>query len=102
MQNQILPTSQRNVLAGKNIKNKEITELVPNDSTNEFEKKFRLNNQDTFVFFIKNEQEYDSFPELSETKIKFVMWKKTNDKSHKNIIYLDESRDNLIKLINSL
>ena len=33
-------------------KNKEITELVPNDSTNEFEKKFRLNNQDTFVFFI--------------------------------------------------
>ena len=29
----------------KLFKNKEITELVPNDSTNEFEKKFRLNNQ---------------------------------------------------------
>lgn len=83
-------------------KDKEITELVPYDDTNDFIKKFRLNEHDIFIFFVKNEQELESFPDLSNFKIKFVMWIKNDEKNNKNIVYLDESKENLINLMNSL
>lgn len=83
-------------------KGKELVELIPNDDTNDFIKKFRLNQHDAFIFFIKNEQELSSFPDLTNFKIKFAMWKKASDKTDQNVIYLDESRDNLLNLINKM
>ncbi|ELA42021.1 uncharacterized protein VICG_00868 [Vittaforma corneae ATCC 50505] len=80
-------------------KNKEIFELVPDESNRDFVDKYQLNPNDKFVFFVKNEEEIDSFPDCSGFDIVFVMWKKTKDKKRKDLIYLDESREKLKDLI---
>lgn len=83
-------------------KNKEIIEIVPDDNTNEFIKKFRLNKQDKFVFFVKNEQEFESFPDLSIFNISFVLWEKTEERNNKRLFYLNESREKLENLVKTL
>lgn len=80
-------------------KGREITELVPDDDTHDFLKKFSLNTSDNYIFFIKNEEEVNEFPDCTPFKVKFVMWKKVENKLRKDIIYLDESRERLIDLI---
>lgn len=83
-------------------KNKEILEIVPDDSTNDFIKKFRLSEGETYVFFVKNEEEFESFPDLSGFKIIFVLWQKEDEKTGKNLTYLDESKEKLAQLLSSL
>lgn len=80
-------------------KNVEIFEVVPEDQAVDFAKKFRLNTEDKFIFFLKNMEELDSFPDLTEFDITFVMWKKTTEKAKKNVVYLEESREKLRDLI---
>lgn len=80
-------------------KNREIIELVPDDETMDFMSKFHLNTSDTYVFFVKNEEEIDEFPDVSPFKIKFVLWKKMEVKNRKDLIYLEESSKNLRDLI---
>lgn len=80
-------------------KGREITELVPDDETHDFLKKFSLNLDDTYIFFVKNEEEMNDFPDCTPFKVKFVMWKKVENKQRKDIIYLDETREKLIDLI---
>ncbi|KAM0681356.1 hypothetical protein GINT2_000556 [Glugoides intestinalis] len=80
-------------------KNVEIFEVVPDDQVVDFAKKFGLNKDDKFIFFLKNLEELESFPDLKEFDITFVMWKKTAEAPRKNIIYLEESREKLRDLI---
>lgn len=80
-------------------KNREIFEIVPNDKTNDFPEKYQLNSNDKFVFFVKNEEEVESFPDCSDFNITFVMWKKTEEKKRKDIVYLEESREKLKNLV---
>lgn len=79
--------------------NKEIFEIVPDESSKDFAEKYQLNASDKFVFFVKNEEEMDSFPDCSAFDIVFVMWKRTDDKKRKDVVYLDESRERLKELV---
>jgi len=80
-------------------KNREIYELVPDDSAQDFFRKFHINPDGNYVFFVKNEEELDSFPDCSPYNITFVIWKKVETKSRKDLIYLDESPEQLKKVI---
>lgn len=85
------------------INSTEVIECVQNDFTQDFVSKFHINSLDRFIFFVKNEEEMRLFPDLSGFDVKFVMWKKTEQKKESeknpNIIYLQESVDKLIPLI---
>lgn len=76
-------------------KNKEIYELVPSDDITDFFRKFHITADDNFVFFVKNEEEIDTFPDCSPFQITFVIWKKVDKKSRKDLVYLDESKEKL-------
>lgn len=78
---------------------REIVELVPDDSTQDFLRKFHLNSDDRFVFFVKNEEEMDVFPDCSPFHVTFAMWKKTGSKPRGDLVYLEESREKLRDLV---
>lgn len=78
---------------------REIVELVPDNSTQDFLRKFHLTSDDKFVFFVKNEEEMDAFPDCSPFNVVFVMWKKTENRSRNDLVYLGESREKLRDLV---
>lgn len=80
--------------------NTEIIELVQNDLSKDFINKFHINGIDQFIFFVKNEEELDYFPNLDGFDVKFVKWLKSESKSRKNLIYLDEDPKRLRSLLN--
>lgn len=84
------------------LKDMEVYEIVPKDTEEAFIEKFGLNKEDSFVFFLKNAEEIEEFPDLSGIQVEFVIWKKNVNKNNKNVIYLEESKDNLIKLLRSI
>lgn len=77
----------------------EIFELVPDDNVLDFTKKFHLDTENKFIFFVKNLEEIEAFPDCSLFNITFVLWKKTDIKKRKDVVYLEESRENLRDLI---
>lgn len=79
--------------------NKEIVELVPDGATQDFLRKFHINADDKFVFFVKNEEEMDAFPDCSPFNVTFVMWRKTESRSRSDLVYLEESREKLRDLV---
>lgn len=82
-------------------KNKEIFELIPDDSSEDFIRKFHINPEDKFVFFLKNEEELEAFPDCSPFDVTFVLWKKSEEKS-REVLYLQEDSDRLKELISKL
>lgn len=79
-------------------KDKEVFEIVPNERKSDFAERYGLNASDKFVFFLKNEEEMETFPDCKDFNMTFVMWKKS-DKERKGVVYLDESRENLRNLV---
>lgn len=79
--------------------NREIVELIPDDTTQDFIRRFHLNSDDRFVFFVKNEEEMDAFSDCSPFNVTFVMWKKTESKSRSDLVYLEESQERLRDLV---
>lgn len=82
-------------------KNKEIFELVPDESSEDFTRRFHINPDDKFVFFLKNEEELEAFPDCTPFDVTFVLWKKSEEKC-KDVLYLQESSDKLKELISKL
>lgn len=77
----------------------EIVECVQDDLTPDFVNRFHINGTDRFIFFVKNEEEMRLFPDLTGFDVRFVMWKKMDEKKNTNLIYLDESVNNLLPLL---
>lgn len=83
----------------------EIVDTVQKNLSYDFINKFHINTVDTFLFFVKNEEEMGSFPDLEPFKVKFVMWRRPKNSSKErvsNLVYLEESPDKLVKLIDEI
>ncbi len=76
-----------------------ITEIPQRNDKKEFIDKFRIEEKKQYVFFIKNEEEFENFPVLRDFNVKFVFWRKESRKTNKDIFYLDESPNKLKEFI---
>lgn len=79
------------------INNLEIVEVQQSEEENDI-KKFSINGRDRFIFFMKSSGE-ETYPSLSGFDVTFVVWKKTAQKTRKDIVYLEEDPMKIIELI---
>ena len=88
-----VPTTAKHVAKLNDL---EIIEKQQNEGSDDISK-FAINGRDKYIFFLRDDD--TEYPALAGFDVTFVLWKKTQQKMRKNIIYLEEDASKLIELI---
>ncbi|ORD97883.1 hypothetical protein A0H76_872 [Hepatospora eriocheir] len=94
-----VPTTKDTEYKSQDIKinNLKLCEYTPNINEPDTLNRFRINTRDTFIFFLRDQNEF--YPMLAGFDIKYVYWKKTENKERDDVTYLDEDSTKLLEMI---